>query len=112
MSLLEYKRERMMKQQRLVHNKAAADLCQFGFGECNRTKLLSTSKNYRPSSELSFSPTLQVIHEEVPSDEGAPNCFSIVSTILLERILMLLIRFSTVAVIVGFFKEESFPTVA
>ena len=70
------------------------------------------SKNYRPSSELSFNITLQVIHEEVPGDERAPSSFWVVSSNLLERILMLLICFSTAAVIVGFSKAENFPTVA
>lgn len=67
-SLQEYKREKTLKtRRRLLHEKAAAHLTKHGErqGQANRTKLLATSKNYKPPSEYSLnSPTLTSISEE------------------------------------------------
>ncbi|XP_067944101.1 protein starmaker-like [Watersipora subatra] len=67
-SLQEYRREKMLKhRRRLLHEKAAAHLSQHGESPVQaRTKLLATSKNYKPPSEYSLSsPTLTAISEEV-----------------------------------------------
>ena len=83
-SLQEYKREKALKdRRRLIHDKAAAYLTEHGEGQgqTTRTKLLATSKNYKPPSEYSInSPTLQAISEETAadssSDESAHNVVS------------------------------------
>lgn len=66
-SLQEYRREKTLKhRRRLLDDKAAAHLTQHGESPSQtRTKLLATSKNYKPPTEYSFtSPTLTAISEE------------------------------------------------
>lgn len=63
----EYRREKTLKhRRRLLHEKAAAHLSQHGESPVQaRTKLLATSKNYKPPTEYSLaSPTLTAISEE------------------------------------------------
>lgn len=78
-SLQEYRREKNLKQRRrLLHEKAEAYLTSQGESPSQaRTKLLATSKNYKPPTEYSLtSPTLTAISEEVDgssSDESDYN---------------------------------------
>ena len=66
-SLQEYRRDKMLKhRRRLLHEKAASHLVKHGESPSqSRTKLLATSKNYKPPTEYSLaSPTLTAISEE------------------------------------------------